>query len=169
MTDFMRLSRQASMSTVKTEEKVVLDDCDRRILGALTENSRISYRKLAQIANLSANATAERVHRLQAVGIILGFSVEISPMSLGLSLQAFIDVKLQHGTSMEVFEKALRKIPGVREAASVTGSFDARLRVDCKDPTQLGALIEQLRKHTGVQETSSTVICRELQIRSDRS
>jgi len=167
MSNFVSLSRQNDRATEQTEQNSVLDSCDRRILSALGDNSRISYRKLAKIANLSPNATAERVHRLQAVGVILGFSTEISPAALGLGLQAFIDVKLQHGTSMEIFERALRKMPGVREATSVTGSFDVRLRVDCKDPTQLGALIEQLRRQMGVQETSSIVICRDLQINRD--
>jgi len=88
--------------------------------------------------------------------------VDISPSALGFHLQAFVDVKLQKGVSMEVFEKALRGVAGVREAASVTGQFDARLRVVCRDPDHLGSLIEQIRAKTGVQETSSTVICREL-------
>jgi Lrp/AsnC family leucine-responsive transcriptional regulator len=167
MPPFVRLSREKPLQNGKTAETVALDACDMRILSALSQNSRISYRNLARIAALSANATAERVHRLQSIGVILGFSTEISPAAMGLGLQAFIDVKLQHGTSMEVFERALGKIPGVREATSVTGSFDARLRVDCKDPAQLGALIEQLRRQTGVQETSSTVICRDLRVRRE--
>jgi Lrp/AsnC family leucine-responsive transcriptional regulator len=154
--------------TDKSEENAVIDDRDKRILSALTENGRMSYKRLAKVANLSPNATAERVHRLQELGVIQSFSVDISPASLGLHLQAFIDVKLKPSTSMEAFEKALRGIGGVRNAASITGSFDARLWVDCKDTDQLGNLIEQLRRQTGIQETSSTVICRELRIRPNR-
>jgi Lrp/AsnC family transcriptional regulator, leucine-responsive regulatory protein len=164
MADFVRLSRKTEHYAEKTAENIVLDDRDRRILRALSENSRISYSKLAKIASLSANATAERVHRLQQLGVIVRFLTEVSPASLGLTLQAFVDVKLQRGISMEAFEKALRKIDGIREATSVTGAFDARLRVDCKGTADLGRLIERLRVNTGVQETSSTVICRELKI-----
>ena len=65
---------------------------------------------------------------------------------------------------MEAFEKALRKVKGVREATVLTGAFDARLRVDRVDPFHLGLLIEELRTKTGVEETSSTVICRSLEI-----
>ncbi len=65
---------------------------------------------------------------------------------------------------METFETALRKVHGVREATVITGAFDARVRVDCADPAHLGLLIEELRKDTGVQETSSTVICRSLHL-----
>ncbi|HEV2619451.1 MAG TPA: Lrp/AsnC family transcriptional regulator [Acidobacteriaceae bacterium] len=165
MPDFVRLSRKTSRVTEKSEEKSVIDDRDKRILSALSMNSRLSYNKLAKVANLSPNATAERVHRLQELGVIQSFSLDVSPAALGLHLQAFIDVKLQPGTSMEAFEKALRGVHGIREAASITGSFDARLWVDCKDADQLGSLIEQLRRQTGILETSSTVICRELKIK----
>ncbi len=160
----MRLSRKYERMAEESAESAVMDDRDKRILSALIENGRMSYSRLAKIVNLSPNATAERVSRLQGLGVIRGFSVDISPASLGLHLQAFIDVKLQPNTSLQAFEKALRGISGVRAAASITGSFDARLWVDCKDADQLGTLIEQLRKETGILETSSTVICRELQI-----
>ncbi len=149
---------------INTEETAVRDDLDMKILGALIENSRISYRDLGKIVHLSANATAERVHRLQALGVIRGFTTEISPASLGLHLQAYIDIKLQPGTSMAVFEKRLRKIDGVREAFALTGSFDVRLRVDCRDPMQLGRFIEQLRAAGGIQQTCSSVISQELRI-----
>ena len=74
-----------------------MDDRDRKILCALSENSRISFRDLGQIANLSANATAERVHRLQKLGVIQGYSVDISLAHIGPHLEAFVDIKLQQG------------------------------------------------------------------------
>ena len=48
----------------------------------------------------------------------------------------------------------------------MTGAFDARLRIVCRDPQQLGELIGELRTQTGIQETSSTVIVRQLRLKS---
>jgi Lrp/AsnC family transcriptional regulator, leucine-responsive regulatory protein len=141
-----------------------IDDIDRKILGVLRTQGRISFRELGSLVNLSANATAERVTRMQQRGIITGFNAQMSPEAMGLGLQAFIDLKLQSGASMEVFEKALSHIDAVQDAASLTGPFDVRLRVACKDTAHFGQLIEQLRSVSGVQETSSTVICRPLRI-----
>lgn len=149
-------------------QSAALDDIDRKILGTLRAQGRISFRELGSLANLSPNATAERVARLQQRGIITGFTAQISPEAMGLALQAYIDLKLQPGVSMETFEKALCHITAVQEAASLTGLFDVRLRVACKDPVHLGQLIEQLRSVKGVQETSSTVICRSLHITSPK-
>lgn len=162
MSKFVSLLRSDFDPAAFAAPNVALDECDRIILATLAQNGRTSFRDLARAAHLSPNATAERVRRLGLIGVIRGFSVDISPASLGLHLQAFVDVKLQKGMSMESFEKALRGIVGVQEAASVTGQFDARLRIVCRDPNHLGSLIEQIRAKTGAQETSSTVICREL-------
>jgi Lrp/AsnC family leucine-responsive transcriptional regulator len=141
-----------------------IDDIDRKILGVLLTNGRKSFRELGAQINLSPNATAERVARLQERGIIIGFRAQVSMEAMGFSLHAFVDVKLQPGASMEAFEQALHKIDMVRDGVSLTGSFDARLRVACRDTTHLGQLIELLRSVAGVQETSSTVICRSLDV-----
>ena len=158
----MSLSRTKGVRPTLPAPNAVVDDSDRTILSMLQGNGRTSFRDLAKAVDLSANATAERVRRLEALGIIRGYKVQVSLGALGFPLQAFVDVKLERGVSMEAFEKALRGLKGVQEAASVTGQFDARLRVVCRDPDDLGFLIEQIRAKTGAQETSSTVICREL-------
>ncbi|MGA9672865.1 MAG: Lrp/AsnC family transcriptional regulator [Terracidiphilus sp.] len=165
MDNFVSLLRISASNTEQSVKNVELDASDRAILGALTRNARTSYRDLAAQAHLSPNATAERMRRLQELGVIKGFRIEIEPSSLGLNLQAFIDVKLQKGTTMDTFERTLARIAGVEEAVSLTGAFDVRLRVVCKDPTQLGELIEQLRVQAGVQETSATVIVRRLNLK----
>lgn len=141
-----------------------IDDIDRRILGVLLTYGRTSFRELGEQINLSPNATAERVARLQERGIITGFRAQVSMEAMGFGLHAFVDVKLQPSTSMAVFEQALHNIDTVQDAVSLTGSFDARLRVACRDTAHLGQLIELLRSTAGVQETSCTVICGSLDV-----
>jgi Lrp/AsnC family leucine-responsive transcriptional regulator len=161
----VKRSQGGTMST-RSAGNALIDDCDRRILAALVRNARISFKKLAEIAQLSGNATAERVQRLQQMSVITGFKAELNRKLLGQPLQAYIDIKLQRGASMAGFERALRAISNVREAVSLTGAFDALIRVDCEGPEALGKLIEEIRKQAGVQETSSTVVCRELQVQT---
>ena len=115
---------------------------------------------------LSPNATAERIRRLRSLGVIRGFHASLNPVLLGLSVAAYIDVRLQPGTTAQSFEDAVMKLPGVVSMAILTGSFDVRLRAACKDQTDLVRLIETLRARTGARETNSTVICREIETRN---
>jgi Lrp/AsnC family transcriptional regulator, leucine-responsive regulatory protein len=144
----------------------VIDEIDRKIVSALAANGRLSFRDLGQRIHLSPNATAERVRRLQAVKVIQGFHAAVDHAQLGYGLQAYIDVRLQAGTSAQSFETAAMKISGVVSAAILTGAFDFRVRVACRDQADLMRLVEALRSRVGVQETNSTVICRETENRS---
>jgi Lrp/AsnC family transcriptional regulator, leucine-responsive regulatory protein len=87
MDNFVSLLRISSSNTEQSAKNVELDASDRATLGALTRNARTSYRDLAAQAHLSPNATAERMRRLQELGVIKGFRIEIEPSSLGLNLQ----------------------------------------------------------------------------------
>lgn len=145
-----------------SEKSAAIDEIDRKILCALYVDGRVSFRHLGQRVYLSPNATAERVRRLQSSGIIRGFHALLDPVLLGISLEAYIDVKLQRGTSAQDFETAVLELPGMISMAILTGSFDVRLRVACKDQAELMHLIETLRTRMGVHETSSSVICREV-------
>lgn len=145
---------------------ILLDERDRRILGALATNARATFKDLGMEADLSANATAERVQRLVDLGVIQRFTVDVSSAALGRALQADIDVRLQPGTTMAQFEQSIQRLDSVLDACVLTGTFDARLRVAISDPDGLNRVVETLRASCGVQETCSALVCRRLDLRA---
>ena len=66
------------------------DDTDRRIIGELTRNGRLSFAELSRRVNLSPPAVAERVQRLERVGVIAGYHAKIDPKALGYPLTAIV-------------------------------------------------------------------------------
>ena len=148
------------------EKNAAIDDIDRKILRAVCADGRISFRDLSQRVYLSPNATAGRLRRLQSTGIIRGIHACLDPAMLGLTLEAYIDVKLQTGTSAQKFEATAMKFPEVVSIAIMSGAFDARLRVACRGQADLHHIIEVLRAQAGAKETNSTVILREVETRN---
>ena len=59
-----------------------MDSKDFRLLVALHENARLSYRSLGQRVSLSAPAVRERLNRLEAKGILQGYWLYIDPNAL---------------------------------------------------------------------------------------
>lgn len=139
-----------------------MDKIDRIILGVLARDGRISFRDLGDKVHLSANATAERVRKLQQAGAIRGIRADINPASLGQGLEVQIDVKLESGTSAQSFERVLSSLPQVKGATLMTGSFDYAVRVNCADRDELVRVTEALRAKGGVRETYSRMILREV-------
>ncbi len=150
-------------------EKSLLDKIDRDIVDLLRRDARLSYRELGEKVFLSANTVAERIRRLVHHGVLQAFCAKVDLAALGLPLQALVDVKMARETSAAGFEKAIAAIPGIQEATLMTGSYDYMLRVACRDQADLVRLMEALRERAGVQDTTSRVILRQVDVHAQRA
>ena len=74
----------------------MIDSIDSTALDVLAREGRISWADLAERLGLSPPATAERVRRLEAQGLIRGFAAVVDPEALGYPLLTFIGVSLEH-------------------------------------------------------------------------
>jgi Lrp/AsnC family transcriptional regulator, leucine-responsive regulatory protein len=137
-----------------------VDPTDRAIVLALQRNARINFRELAAEVNLSPNATADRVRRLERAGVIKGYTAILDPIAAGRNLTAIIDVKLKHGTPPEGFEPVVRSLDTVVDAAHVTGTYDYQLRVAVANASELDAVIRLLKARANVVETATRIILR---------
>jgi Lrp/AsnC family leucine-responsive transcriptional regulator len=108
----------------------MLDSADRRIIEALTENSRLSLKELSSQVNLSSPAVAERLRRLEERGVIRAFTIELNPQALGYTLQSLVRIHSLPG-KLHIVQAQLAAIPEVVECDKVTGEdcFVARLFV----------------------------------------
>lgn len=131
-----------------------LDDIDRALLAALAEDGRAAVSELARTVGLSAPSTSERLRRLEAQGVIGGYTVRIDPRALGYTLQAIVRVKPLPG-QLHLVEEVIRRIPEFVECDKVTGDdcFIARLYLHT-----IEQLDEILAKVTERAETSTAII-----------
>lgn len=141
-------------------ETTVLDDVDREIIGLLRRNARASWRELGDAVGLSANATAERVRRLERAGVISGYTALLDQAASGRRLVALVDVRLSSPGAADRFEALIGRLDEVTDAAHVTGRSDYHLRVACADPAELDALIRLLKSEGGVAETDTRIALR---------
>ncbi|MBB3256140.1 Lrp/AsnC family leucine-responsive transcriptional regulator [Paraburkholderia bannensis] len=131
-----------------------LDEIDRALLAALAEDARASVSDLARQIGLSAPSTTERMRRLEAQGVIGGYTVRIDPRALGYTLQAIVRVKPLPG-QLHLVEEMLRRIPEFIECDKVTGDdcFIARLYLH-----SIEQLDDILTKVTERAETSTAIV-----------
>ena len=135
-----------------------LDVIDQALVEALVVSGRASYQELGRTIGLSATATADRVRRLQANGVITGFRAIVDPDRLGRNVEAVIDVLLVPGADRDAFADVLRSCPAVTEAIHVTGHYDYQLRVFCTGTAELDALLSDLKQRAGVVESQTRLL-----------
>lgn len=120
-----------------------LDAIDREVLAFLADNARIPMKDLAQKVGLSAPSAAERVRRLEEAGVLLGYTIRVSPTALGLPIGVFIRVRPMPGELSRVAALLASK-PEVVQCDRVTGDdcFVAKAFVSSVD--ELERLIDDL-------------------------
>ncbi|GAB1583831.1 MULTISPECIES: Lrp/AsnC family transcriptional regulator [Phyllobacteriaceae] len=132
----------------------MLDDLDRRLLGILSTNARVSLKQLAQEAGLSSPSTTDRLRRLEDRGVITGFTIDVSPAALGYNLQAIVRVRPMPGM-LHIVEKLIQDTPEFIECDKVTGEdcFIAKLLV--RDMAQLDAILDRVAERA---ETNTSIV-----------
>ncbi|MEM6276847.1 MAG: Lrp/AsnC family transcriptional regulator [Pseudomonadota bacterium] len=108
-----------------------MDSIDRRIVSALQADGRLSHHDLGEKVGLSPSPCARRIKRLEADGIITGYSARVDEGKLGYGFSVFVSVRLdkQVGEQLQTFERAVRAFPEVVDCWLMTGSSDYLLRV----------------------------------------
>ena len=147
----MRLSDQARASGVAQ-----LDRISWRILEELQENARISWAELGRRVGLTTLAVAERVHRLESIGIIQGYRTEISLDRLGLPILIFVRLSMSGPEALvRAFQQQVKTWDEVLECHRVTGSESFILKARVVSMGHLERFIDRLG-HYG--STSTTTV-----------
>ncbi|AHK43144.1 MULTISPECIES: Lrp/AsnC family transcriptional regulator [Ensifer] len=141
----------------------MLDELDRRILGILAANARVSLKELAQEVGLSSPSAAERLRKLEERGVLDGFTIALNPVKLGYPLQAIIRVRPMPGM-LHIVEKLIQETPQIVECDKVTGDdcFIAKLFV--RDMGELDTLLDRIaeKAQTNTSIVKSTPVKRRL-------
>jgi Lrp/AsnC family leucine-responsive transcriptional regulator len=113
------------------ETTQTLDRTDRKILQALIENGRISWRDLAEQVGLSTTPVMRRVKALEDRGLIQGYAALLNEAQFAGSLSVFVQISLdkQHAGALVKFEEQIKLAPQVMSCFLMTGDYDYLLRV----------------------------------------
>jgi Lrp/AsnC family transcriptional regulator, leucine-responsive regulatory protein len=147
-----RLSEVASPST----EKVELDDLDLTLLRALAADARQSQRALARAVGMSPPAIADRLARLERLGAIRGYRVELDWAALGYPVVVYLAVTANPGADLSEIARSIRALPEAQDMSVVTGAFDLLVRLRVRDHTHLRELLlNTIFQIPGVQRTET--------------
>ncbi|MCM6777786.1 Lrp/AsnC family transcriptional regulator [Nocardia sp. CDC159] len=137
--------------------KAALDDIDRLLIRELMADGRATLSNLAEKANLSVSAVQSRVRRLEARGVIRGYTAKVDPEALGQLLSAFVAITPLDPSQPDDAPAVLQHIPGIEECHSVAGDESYMLLVRVASPRHLEQLLQEIRATANVR-TRSTII-----------
>lgn len=135
-----------------------MDDIDRRIVSLLRENARRSFKDIGRHVHLSPPAVKRRVDRLEADGVILGYTAIVDHAAFGWHAEAFVDLYCNGRMPADAIRRAVEGEAGVVSAHTVAGEASALLHVAARDTSDLESVLERIRSVEGVDRTVTEVV-----------
>jgi Lrp/AsnC family leucine-responsive transcriptional regulator len=131
-----------------------IDELSWQILHELQKNARISFTELGRQVGMTPPAVAERVRRLEDLGIIEGYRAVVNVQKLGLPLTAIIRFASRGRSSAET-KRRLASVPEIIECYHVTGEDCYVLRIAVPSTAHLEGLLERL---TDFGDTTTSIV-----------
>ena len=138
-----------------------MDNFDRTLLTALQQNGDATNATLGKVSALSTSQAGRRRQKLEEDGVIIGYHVSLSPEKCGLTIQAFIQISLNHHSrdGAESLHHYLAHQPEIVNIWSLTGSADYLLQVFCKNLPDLNRLVhDNLLAHAAITHVESKIV-----------
>lgn len=134
-----------------------LDDVDRILVRELVADGRATLAELAASARLSVSAVQSRVRRLEARGVIAGYSARVDPEAVGHLLSAFVAITPLDPSQPDDAPARLEHIEEIESCHSVAGEESYILLVRVESARALEDLLQRIRTTANVR-TRSTII-----------
>lgn len=120
-----------------------LDDLNWRILKYLQENARESFANIGRKVGLTPPAVAERVKKMEDLGVINGYKALVSHTLTGYQLRAIITLRAFMG-KLKPFLEAVVSFEEVVHCYRITGNENIIMHVVLKDQFHLEKFIDKL-------------------------
>jgi Lrp/AsnC family leucine-responsive transcriptional regulator len=146
-----------------TQPTPSLDRIDLTLLALLQAEGRQTNAELAERVNLSPSACLRRVQRLEREGVIAGFGARLDPARIGLGLQAFVRLQLEHRDRerVERFAALVQSWDEVVSCHALTGDMDYLLHVAVADLDHFSRfLLDRLLAASLVADVNSSLVLR---------
>lgn len=135
-----------------------IDDLNWAILQSLQKNARESFANIGRKVGLTPPAVAERIKKMEDLGIINGYKVIVSHVQTGYQLKAIITLRAFVG-KLKPFLEAVKNFEEVTNCYRITGNENIIMDVVLRDQFHLEKFIDKLIQYG---ETRTHIILSEV-------
>jgi DNA-binding Lrp family transcriptional regulator len=138
-----------------------LDDTDRRLIALLRNDSRLPGATLARHLGVSRGTVQNRIDRLLASGVLLGFTVRLGSDAETAGVRAMIAIEVRSADTRAVLA-ALRRMPEVGRVHSPNGRWDLVAEIATADLADLDRVLTEIRALKAVSNSETSILLSEL-------
>lgn len=146
------------MWTVSPTDRQI-DGLDRKLLGLLAVDGRLTMADLGRRVGLSRTAVLARVQRLERDGVIRGYRAVVELPGVAAAHLARVGIVVRT-TDVAGYVRRLHGLPGFDEIETVTGEYDLIVRVSAPSAAELDTVLDRVQSWPDTVRTTTWVILR---------
>ena len=135
-----------------------VDATDEEILSLLVDDGRRSASEVGRQVGLSPAAAKRRIDRLEALGIIKGYTALLDHAKLGSDIEAFTELSFAGKTQVDDIDGTVADLPELVESFTVAGDPDALVRLRVTDLDHLKRVVDRIRRSGKVTGTKTLIV-----------
>ncbi len=134
-----------------------MNDTDRQLLALLRDNARMPITEIAKTLRLSRATVQNRIGKLEADGIIAGYTVRLKPEAEAHRIRAWMGIAIEGNAAPAVLH-ILRGEPAVHTLHTTNGRWDivAELRADNLE--LFDRVLGWVRRIEGIANTETSIL-----------
>lgn len=135
----------------------MIEELDKKIIRALNQNARKSFREIAKEVGTSVTAVINIVKKLESQGAIKGYAPIVDPAYFGFDLTAVISLRISQGKLLET-QKKIAADPQVAAVFDITGEWDSFVLAYFKGRDDLNRFLKKLNGLPFIDRTATHLV-----------
>ena len=138
-----------------------MDEKNLQILRLLQQNARLPLKTLAGKVGLARSSVRERIARMEAEGIILGYRADVQQGHQGgETVRAILMIRLERTPARETVSR-ITALPAVRRCLSVSGDLDLVVEIEAGAMSGLNAARDEIALMPGVADVTTAIVLKD--------
>ena len=133
-----------------------IDGTDQRLIALLRHDARLSVAALAAKLGVSRGTVNNRIAKLEAKGVIVGYTVQLRPDARPNDIRAWMGILVEGNQTREVIANLLGE-PGVAELHDTNGRWDLLAELRAATMAELSQVLERIRLLKGIRGTETSI------------
>lgn len=148
------------------EEKIDLDDKDKKILKLIANDARFNYLDIARKTRLNIKTVIKRVKELENKGIIRGYVTFLDPKKIGYNFFKLCIYLKNHHSKFNSFLQYCMNLPNVIHIIESLGPWEIELEIETKTMEDFYNLSHKIRNEFSniIKKTESVIISDEMKL-----
>ena len=134
-----------------------MDETDRKLIALLRADARTPVAVLARRLKVSRGTVQNRIDRLVAQGVILGFTLKVHSDAEADRVRAIMTIAVEGGRSASVL-RALRGFPAIEAVHMTNGRWDMVAELSAESLADFSRVLDEVRLIEGISATETSLL-----------